>query len=309
MLRDHSAEAEKSQLDKWLEESKENVEALQDYEKIWNASEDIHEYREFDASSSFDAIESKLDFPKSKTRVIPIWSAAAVLLLVVGAYFIFNSGSSSIIQPDDTSYYASHENLGIELKDKSDIWLMKGSSIKELTNFEKERIVALDGQAFFDIEHDPSRAFKIKTAKETITVLGTSFSVLSNDSEFEVFVRSGKVSVNTTKRNIELNPGQKLEKKGGDYIVFESNANALNDWVGHRFTFKNELLSNILTDLENAFDVRFFIQDDSAISSCRVTSRFTNESLTEILDELKTIIGLDYTITENTVSINSVICK
>ena len=71
------------------------------------------------------------------------------------------------------------------LPDGSKVWLNAASSIKYPTVFlGKERVVEIDGEAYFEIAKNATAPFKVKVDGETeVEVLGTSFNINSYENE------------------------------------------------------------------------------------------------------------------------------
>jgi transmembrane sensor len=59
---------------------------------------------------------------------------------------------------------------------------------------ERERSVWLDeGEAYFEVQHDPTRPFVVTAGSDRVTVLGTKFSVRHEDNRTQVTVIEGRV--------------------------------------------------------------------------------------------------------------------
>ncbi len=85
----------------------------------------------------------------------------------------------------------------VTLPDQSLVTLYKGARLELHQPFaqHQQRLVRLEGEAFFDISRDPHKPFRIETADGRIEVLGTSFNVRSNNQLTEVEVSTGKVAI------------------------------------------------------------------------------------------------------------------
>ncbi|MBK7131283.1 MAG: FecR domain-containing protein [Bacteroidales bacterium] len=100
----------------------------------------------------------------------------------------------------------------ISLPDGSKISLNRNSQLTYRENFgKKNRNVKLTGEAFFEIAPDASKPFIIDAGKADVRVVGTSFNVITNntESEVEVYVKTGKVilSDKSGSQSIALEPG------------------------------------------------------------------------------------------------------
>src|SRR5688572_8298430 len=86
----------------------------------------------------------------------------------------------------------------LRLPDGSTVLLNEGSKLEYPITFSGDtREVFLQGEGYFDIQHNPSKPFVVKTANVTTTVLGTAFNVKAFPSEkhITVTVTRGKVKV------------------------------------------------------------------------------------------------------------------
>jgi len=66
------------------------------------------------------------------------------------------------------------------------------------------REATLKGEAFFEIEHDATRPFRIHVNDLVVNVLGTSFNIKSIGNQTEIMVRSGVVGISGENQSIRL---------------------------------------------------------------------------------------------------------
>ena len=123
-------------------------------------------------------------------------------------------------------YYIPSENEQIEistaygeqkrlvLPDSSEVWLNAGSTITYPKTFTKEnRVVTLDGEAYFSVRKDDAKPFIVETSQLSVKVLGTKFNVkaYANDANITTTLTSGKVEVSTQSRPPQtLKPNEQL---------------------------------------------------------------------------------------------------
>lgn len=308
MLQNKELKEEKDQLNSWLKESEDNIQRLNDYSEIWDVSNDKNEYIDFDTKKAWEEMDTQM----TETKVISmkfLLRVAAVAAVLVAGYMFITPSTNNAGSPNENIYSAKNINENHQLPDASSIWLKEGSELTQLTDFSEERVLKLNGEAFFDVEHDPQKKFVIKTQKETVTVLGTEFLVVTEEDKFEVFVQSGRVAVNTGKRNIELNANDHLVRSNGDYTVINTINKDILSWIGSKLHYKEAPLSEVLSDLENLYEISFETSSKINLDQCLITSSFSDESIEEILLELSTIAGLEYSNNSNIYSIESVNCN
>lgn len=161
-----------------------------------------------------------------------------------------------------------------------------------------QRTVTLEGEAFFEVTRQPTRPFVITSGNLTTTVLGTSFNVKAFATEpLEVTVASGQVKVSLpnlagTSSELLLNPYQQafydgtLSKKEVDIHQFIA-------WREKVIQFDALTLAEAVIVLERWFDVSIKINNEQA-RSCRISGRYVNENLTNVLESFAHILDISY---------------
>ncbi|WP_421799969.1 FecR family protein [Haliscomenobacter sp.] len=132
-------------------------------------------------------------------RLIPrAWLVAASIaaLLVIGWWIINPNSGSNEFKSLATN---KREIKKVELPDHSVVWLSNNSelSFDPTLNQSKVRQVKLRGEAYFEVQANPQKPFRIETPHGLIEVLGTSFNVraLKTEPHTEVQVMTGRVAL------------------------------------------------------------------------------------------------------------------
>ncbi|WP_343535675.1 FecR domain-containing protein [Pedobacter sp.] len=155
--------------------------------------------------------------PKTWGRIAML--AATVLLISTAGLFYFKKLEQAGPQAPAQSFvkYSTGTNQlkRLLLPDSSTIYLNANSSVSVPVTFknQRERLVYLDGEAFFEVTRDVKRPFKIRVGDLRVQVLGTSFNVSAYKAvrEVKVAVSTGKVMVNEQSKNLAtLTPGQEI---------------------------------------------------------------------------------------------------
>jgi ferric-dicitrate binding protein FerR (iron transport regulator) len=253
---------------------------------------------------------------------IPVWKiftrvAAAVILLgglSFGAYKLINTTSSN----DDKNLVQKANAKGVKstiaLADGSKVWLNADSKLQYPSSFTgNTREVYLNGEAFFDIEKNPSKPFIIHLANGTIRVLGTSFNIKAYDNEpvVETSVSTGKVAFiprlknNNKADTIFLTPNNKViyqlktEKTTTAATVSEEDR----AWTEGKLIFRSMLFEEIGIELERNFGKKV-VFEDSDIKTYRLTGSFQNNTLSEILYYLSKTKSFSYSVTDEQIVIS-----
>lgn len=132
-------------------------------------------------------------------RLIPrIWlMAASIAALLLMAWWVFSTDFNA--SESSTLVTNQRQIKKIELPDHSVVWLNKNSELSFDANLHrrKSRNVKLRGEAYFEVQANPQKPFRIETPHGLIEVLGTSFNVraLKTEPQTEVQVISGRVAL------------------------------------------------------------------------------------------------------------------
>lgn len=195
---------------------------------------------------------------------------------------------------------AKGERSQIVLPDGSKVELNSGSKLQFEPAFRSEkRVVTLDGEAFFQVAHQASRPFIVRTSKLDVEVLGTVFNVSSyaNEAEITTFLKSGKVRIKTENgQQVMLEPSQAADfnKESGKIKVVDLNSTYLVDWTRGLLTMKDETIESLSKKLERKFNVSILFGDEE-VKTHRYTGSIKDEELDTILEALKFSSSVSYT--------------
>lgn len=157
------------------------------------------------------------------------------------------------------------------LEDGSRIWLNSASELRYPVHFTKDkRQVWLEGEAYFEIAHNAECPFVVKTAKQDVTVLGTSFDVTAYKDENNVYTTllNGSVRVDTKGKQQVLLPGEQAVFDGEGINVKEVNAKLYCSWIEERFVFMSEDFGHVAKKLERWYNVKFVFESDDLRKKC-----------------------------------------
>ncbi|MFD2556678.1 FecR family protein [Sphingobacterium tabacisoli] len=100
----------------------------------------------------------------------------------------------------------------VNLPDGTKVWLNAASSLKFSTALStvKERRIALNGEAYFEVTKDPDRPFIVKSGNQEVEVLGTKFNVsaYSEETNMKTTLVEGAVKVTSGSIKKQLKPDQ-----------------------------------------------------------------------------------------------------
>jgi transmembrane sensor len=242
----------------------------------------------------------KADLAGKRFEIRSFMRIAATVLIFIGlAGTMFYLFSNNIFSGKTVLATGGNErNMEVSLPDGSKVYLNRNSELSFHKNpGGSSRKVTLKGEAFFDIQRDPSRPFIIDAGKASIKVLGTSFSVLTSNSNnaVEVFVKTGTVllSDNTGAQSLVLEPGYigTMDQKYSTKVI-NDDPNYLS-WNTDLLYFEGKKLSVVFTDLKKVFDIDI-VADNPEILNERITTTFEKESQDTIIRIICSTFNLTY---------------
>ena len=139
------------------------------------------------------------------------------------------------------------ENFKVVLCDGTEVWLNANTNFVYPTAFiGNERIVSLEGEAYFKVAKDAKRPFIVKTRTVQTRVLGTEFNIRSYTPEdTHVVLINGKVEVSNTQGGAftRLYPGEDAHlQPDGNFILTEVDLDSYVYWKDGYFYFDDTTL-------------------------------------------------------------------
>ncbi len=228
--------------------------------------------------------------------------AALVLLLLIPAriFYFGEAGSAKNIQRLLTCEVPAGERTRIILPDHTLVWLNAGSRIHYPEKFGAgDRQVGLEGEAFFDVIHNPQKPFIVNTPHSVIRVLGTRFNACDYPGEdiSETILVDGRVEVRPENRQMYyiLQPDQKwIYDAGQDHArVLSTDSEEYMAWISGKIIFANSLLEEICQRLEHWYGCHFVI-DPALLGKYHLTLTVRDESVATIMHLLSKTIPMDW---------------
>ncbi|MFY0255349.1 FecR family protein [Chitinophaga sp. 30R24] len=242
-------------------------------------------------------------FTETPSTVIAPGKNGAVLTLANGAQIVLDSlgngiiaqqnGAQLVLDNNELQYTGAASDANatayntistpkgrqfrVVLPDGTRVWLNAASSLQYPIAFNgKERIVQLNGEAFFEVTKNVQQPFKVRILQQlNIEVLGTSFNVnaYTNEKSSTTTLIDGAIAISLahqTSTPMVLKPGEQLQSQDGNMkINRHANVEKAVAWKNGLFSFQDVGLREMMRQLErwynldvvyegNVPDVKFF---------------------------------------------------
>jgi ferric-dicitrate binding protein FerR (iron transport regulator) len=270
----------------------------------------------------------KMEHNSNRRNILRLFIKVAVAVFIItglfigGSYFIKNTG-------DEVRTFAAAygERKIFQLPDGSSVTMNAGSSLQINLQFGvASRDVYLQGEAFFEVQHNAKLPFIVHTAAMDVKALGTAFNVKAylNEPFTETALIRGLVEVTLKEENnfkLLLHPNEKIKWKRtlmdsvnapasgifsashiGDADSLRKKIVATNDgvikeiaWKADKLIFFDDEFDEIARLLERWYNVKI-IFEDNPLRHYHFSGVFEKEDLITVLDFLKESRHFNYTI-------------
>lgn len=266
-------------------------------------------------------------YQKSVFRTV---AAACVLLVFCIAFWVYHQPSSQQVAQLINTEYSDRIEWKNQAPGAKTVLLSDGSKVqlqpkarlispKAFTGDVRE--IKLEGDAFFNIAHNPEKPFLVNVGNMVTKVLGTSFWIRSTQSkQIEVGVKTGKVAVFEKKmldkqkgNGVVLTPNLKVT-----YFVEEQHFIAglvekpeiikASEVVQSAFDFKNTALFQVVQTLEKAYGIELFFENE-LLKNCTLTGNLEGLEMYEKLDVICQSLGATYQVQGTRIILNGKGCQ
>ena len=157
-----------------------------------------------------------------------------------------------------------------------------------------ERIVDLQGEAFFDIASSADRPFIVRTDETQTTVLGTRFNIWSRDQRTRIAVEEGKVKFANNNNVIVLVEGEgSISANNSLHPKISINSNTIGSWRRNQLSFYFATLPEISGELARVFNKQVRLEV-TAPETFILTGEFEKSSLETVLSSISLALNLEY---------------
>jgi len=321
------SEEERTHVESWLKQSPDIQAVYDEYDKVWKITGSETANAKIDVKNDWIELNKRIStvesiteevyssrFSISRRFVYFAARVAAVLVIAFGFLFLLNQLINEDA-PVNINYRATEVlQSPLILADGSEVLLNKEAEINYPAEFSSSnRKISFEGNAFFNIAHNPGKPFIITVGALEIEVLGTTFnlSTCPESDEVVLCLESGKVrfsSINTEDGSINeqiiLTPGQKGIFNKNTGLITRSKINNQNylAWKTGVLVFDKAPVYEVICAIEQTYNLK--VNTSKSFDGQALTARFENESPENIFESLHTIFGINYTFDGKNVFLN-----
>ena len=152
------------------------------------------------------------------------------------------------------------------LADGTTVHLNAGSKLTYPVRFVgKRRLVALEGEAYFDVAEDENHPFVVQTHLGDVIVLGTAFNVNAYTNAFVCYTTLVRGKVQFSAPNVEaitLLPGEQAVVSANGSEKRTVDLEEYVGWVEGLYVFNNRSLGEIMETFERWYDIQVYYETE-----------------------------------------------
>ena len=240
-----------------------------------------------DVESALSRVASKNQKAQKEPNVKRLWvftAAAACIAILFAGYTYFYS----------TKTYSTGigEKEIVLLADGSFVELNANSTLSyKRFNWEEDRSVNFDGEAFFDIKS--GKDFTVNTPQGTVSVLGTKFNIkIRKDLKVQCYEGSVVFTpLDETNSSMELTEGMEIQLINEQLYQKQFSQNTP-DWQNGFSSFSERPLYEVLDELALQYPIQFKL--DTVDVNRKFTGKFTHNNLENALKTTLEPMGVKY---------------
>jgi transmembrane sensor len=273
-----------------------------------------------DVEAALASVRRRMDAPE--TPVIPLrrppsvaaprwrtpaWGIAAMVLLMLGAFFAWQTLRGGNPGPGAPLAYDTGvgQRDSVQLPDGTRVLLGPGSRLAVARDYgRRTREVELRGEALFDVPHDEARPFTVHAGGAHVRDIGTTFSVEADSGGgVRVVVTDGAVALRAgrgSEGELVLRRGERGVLPAGGTRV--QRGRATDDdlaWTRGQLVFRDATLTDVAAALRRWYGVELR-PGDAAVAARRLTASFDGEDAEQVLNVIALALGAEMTLRGDT---------
>lgn len=292
-------EEDQAELDAWLGVSMAHKAAYWRLEHGWRQADRI----------------ASLGSPQESARQRRWWPAAIAASLAAAVLV----GTYPLLKPplEQPAVIASVDTpIGVRklvpLRDGSKIELNTATAIRTAVSATRREVWLDRGEAYFEVAHNPREPFVVHTGSQTVTVLGTKFSVRRDGAKVTVSVLEGRVRIDDAAaaepaRSTVITAGDVAISRGPSTLLAPRNNAEVERhlaWRSGTLRFERTTLGEAVAEF-NRYNRKQIIVEDPATAGIEIGGTFQANNADAFVRLLRDAYGLKVRDDGATVKISS----
>ena len=247
-----------------------------------------------------------------RSRISTYAAVAMFAAAITSTVFIFSSREYD----DRITSYVGGDGLEADvvvLPDGTRVSLGTRTSFSYDSRYGKsERIVQLEGEAYFEVAKDKDKPFIVKTKEQSIEALGTKFNVSAypTDSLLTTTLLEGSVLLTTQNllHPMVLKPNEQFvyNKRTRSALLQQVDANRFVSWTTGYYYFPEQSLEAILYRLSHVYGVQFTVKSEALKRRTFTGTFYRGQSIKDIMEIIHLSIPVRYKIDDHHVTISEI---
>jgi transmembrane sensor len=322
----------------WLKASPAHIEALLDVSGIAHDLPELRADPEYSVAALAERARGESDNTVQPLRPIvsgaqehtPRWRAAAVAMgifatVCVGLFLVWNLRSAGPESPFNGSTALQFETRHGEqrtwrLADNTMLHLNTDSAVT-IRYGKTERLAMLSsGQAYFEVAHEPNRAFRVFAGAAEVIAIGTKFDVrLEHDATIVTMVE-GRIAVGPSSmsgergagsgeeqpaRFVELGPDQQIKLVAGEWPPEVTAVDSQRDtaWLRRQIVFDHEPLKMVAAEF-NRYAQKPIAITSPALQNLQISGAFATDDIDAFIAFLRRLKGVQVEVTATQIRVS-----
>ncbi len=305
-------------LSKWLHADDKNREEFCQLKNYWDA--DVAFKHNVAPVFSADKLIGQIDSQSRRIRRKRLWKsyipqiAAIALLFICSTVFYVYYSKNHV-----STYYTlltDERKSQFTMEDGSVVTLNKNSRLHYTDKYgEGKRDVTLEGEAYFEVNKDSGKPFRVELNGASIIVLGTHFNIKAEvgaDAITATLVE-GSIRFESEKQHVVMTPNQQLtfSRSSNTIDVKQVDPDQYIAWKYGLLKYKSLPLVDIVKELQRVYKVDIVVENPELMESMvAVSGTFREEqSLEQLLDVIARSLPVRWHIREGVYYIQSATYK
>jgi ferric-dicitrate binding protein FerR (iron transport regulator) len=315
-FKNETTEVETAQLLAWLAESPDHERLFKAYQEVWRQTGKLYNSYTPDVVRAWRRFENRIAQQEAQTQAarqktvrlwkqVATWAAVLLIGIAIGHFGGNLRKADASLAQAEMQIVQSTDKALVRLADGTKVWLNQNSKLTYLSDFQRDRKVTLEGEAFFEVQRDENSLFRVQSGEALTTVLGTSFNIRAypQEKEVRITVAEGKVEVRkargfnapaTAKAQVLTANQAAIVAPTADAPLVQLENTNLNylAWKHKKLVFENRPVGEVIDLLAEIYQVQVMVSNPE-IRNCQFTGTFEESQPYEILEVIAYSLNLE----------------